>query len=117
VLALCSLFLGLVPWGNYLPLPQRPLANPLSLNALLGSVWASLGGVVLAILLGRWDPWLNRLPFARDLFAPLRPARRVGLALSKITAEFDARLGQWPVAGICLLVVLLVFGLALEVAR
>lgn len=112
VLALCSLLLGLVPWGSYLPLPPDTLSNPLTLNALLDSSWAILGGGVFAILLGRWDPRLTR-----DLFAPLRHARRSGLALSKITAEFDARLRRWPVAGACVVVVLLVFGLALEVAR
>jgi multicomponent Na+:H+ antiporter subunit D len=117
VLALCSLLLGLVPWGNYLPLPQGTLSNPLTLSALLGSVWSILAGAVLAILLGRWDPRLNQMPFTRNLFAAFRPVRRAGLRIGRITAELDARLRQWPVAGACLLIVLIVFGMALDVVR
>jgi multicomponent Na+:H+ antiporter subunit D len=117
VLALCSLLLGLVPWGNYLPLPQRTLSNPLTLSALLGSVCSILAGAVLAILLGRWDPRLNQMPFTRNLFAAFRPVRRAGLRIGRITAELDARLRQWPVAGACLLIVLIVFGMALDVVR
>ena len=117
VLALCSLLLGLVPWGNYLPLPPGTLSNPLTLSALLGSVWPILAGAVLAILLGRWDPRLNQMPFTRNLFAAFRPARRAGLGIGRITAELDARLRQWPVAGACLLIVLIVFGMALDVVR
>jgi hypothetical protein len=82
----------------------------------LSSLWAILGGAVLAILLGRWDRRLNRLPFSRGFLA-LRPARRTALALSRITAELDARLQQWPVAGACLLIVLIVFGMTLGVVR
>jgi formate hydrogenlyase subunit 3/multisubunit Na+/H+ antiporter MnhD subunit len=117
VLALCSLLLGLVPWGNYLPLPQGTLSNPLTLSALLGSVCSILAGAVLAILLGRWDPRLNQMPFTRNLFAAFRPVRRAGLRIGRITAELDARLRQWPVAGACLLIVLIVFGMALDVVR
>ena len=117
VLALCSLLLGLVPWGNYLPLPPGTLSNPLTLSALLSSVWSILAGAVLAILLGRWDPRLNQMPFTRNLFAAFRPARRAGLGIGRITAELDARLRQWPVAGACLLIVLIVFGMALDVVR
>jgi formate hydrogenlyase subunit 3/multisubunit Na+/H+ antiporter MnhD subunit len=110
VLALCSLVLGLIPWGAYLPLPSG--TNPLTLSALSGSVWTIVGGGALAVLLGRWDPQL-----AGDLFATLRPARRLGLALSKNIAELDAKLRQWPVAGACLLGILIVLGMTLELAR
>ena len=117
VLALCSLLLGLIPWGSYLPLSRDTFSNPLTLSALLSSLWAILGGAVLAILLGRWDRRLNPLPFSRGFLAAFRPARRTALALSRITAELDARLRQWPVAGACLLIVLIVFGMTLEVVR
>jgi NADH:ubiquinone oxidoreductase subunit 5 (subunit L)/multisubunit Na+/H+ antiporter MnhA subunit len=40
-LALCSLLLGLVSWGRYLPVPPDTLSNPFTFNALLGSLWAS----------------------------------------------------------------------------
>jgi formate hydrogenlyase subunit 3/multisubunit Na+/H+ antiporter MnhD subunit len=115
VLALCSLLLGLIPWGNYLPFPQGTLSNPLTFKALFGSVWAILAGAVLAILLGRWDPRFGHLPFTRNLFATFRPLRRAGLGMSRISAELDARLRQWPVAGACLLFVLIVFAIALDV--
>jgi len=115
VLALCSLLLGLILWGSYLPLSDDTVSNPLTVSALLGTLWSILGGAVLAILLGRWDSRLTRLPFA--IFAPIRPARRAGLLVSRITEELDARLRQWPVAGVCLLAFLIVFGLALNVMR
>jgi NADH:ubiquinone oxidoreductase subunit 5 (subunit L)/multisubunit Na+/H+ antiporter MnhA subunit len=116
-LALCSLLLGLIPWGSYLRLSRDTFSNPLTLSALLGSIWAILGGAVIAILLGRWDPRLVRLPFTRNLFAAFRSARHAGLGVSWIFAGLDARLQQWPVAGACLLVVLIVFGMTLEVCR
>jgi multicomponent Na+:H+ antiporter subunit D len=117
VLALFSLVLGLIPWANYLPLPPDTSLNPLTLNALLGSVSTIPGGAVLAISLGRWNPRRNHLPFTRDLLAAFRPVRRAGLVLSRITAGFDAGLRRWSVAGVCLLALLIAFGIALEVAR
>jgi len=116
-LALCSLLLGLFPWGNYLPLPQGSLSNPLTFKALSGSVWTILAGAVLAISLGRWDFRLNHRPLTRNLLLAFRPVRRTCLGISRINAELDARLRQWPVAGACLLFVLIVFGITLVVAR
>src|SRR4029077_13633826 len=55
-LALRSLLLGLAPWHPYLPVTHGVTLTP-TLHALWSSVWPVLGGVALAILLGRWgDP-------------------------------------------------------------
>src|SRR5262249_61198955 len=49
-LALCSLVLGLVPWGALLPIAPGALPNPLAFSAFAKTLWPVLGGAVLAIL-------------------------------------------------------------------
>ena len=114
ILALCSLLLGLIPLGRYLPFPQGTLSEPFSLSAVVGSLWVVLGGVVLAILLARRDRRLSPRHMPRGAFATVRSA---GLASSRIFAKLDVWLQQWSVAGVCLLVFLIAFGLSLEFAR
>jgi formate hydrogenlyase subunit 3/multisubunit Na+/H+ antiporter MnhD subunit len=116
-LALCSVTLGLVPWGNYLPVTQGTFLTPFALYGFWNMLWAILAGALLAILLGRWDPRLDRGAFGRKLFVALRPARRAGLGVSRFTAIFDARLRQWPIAGGWLLALLIVFAIALELVH
>jgi multicomponent Na+:H+ antiporter subunit D len=117
ILALCSLLLGFIPLGRYLPFPQGIVSEPFTLCAAVGSLWLVLGGVLLAILLARWDRRLTRRPMARDVFVTVRSVRRAGLASSRIFARLDIWLQQWSVAGVCLLVLLIAFGLSLEFAR
>ena len=115
VLALCSLLLGLFPWGDYLSLPGGSPPNPLTLTTLSTVVWTILAGGVLAIFLARWERPMERLPWVGGFFIWASPLRRVALALAKTLERVDDITGQWPVAGICLLALSAVFGVVLWV--
>jgi len=112
-LALCSLFLGLFPWGEYLSMPGSAAPDPFTLKAFSTAVWTILAGGVLAIFLARWKLPLERLPWVGGFFLWASPIRRVALALAKIFERVDGITGQWPVAGICLLALAAVFGIVL----
>ncbi|MGH7788920.1 MAG: complex I subunit 5 family protein [Candidatus Binatia bacterium] len=94
-LALGSLLLGLLSWDGLLPVPDGLLASPLTLGAFAKLLWPILGGVVLTLLLGRWG---ERAP-------------RIGLGTAVERA--DAVLRQWPVAGLSLLLLVIMFGAAM----
>jgi multicomponent Na+:H+ antiporter subunit D len=97
-LVLCSLLLGLAPWQAWLPLPVAVTElDPLTFEALWSVLWPLVAGMLLAILLGRWG---NRRPL------------RVTLWLE----QADAGLRNWPVAGLSLLVVTMMFGAAMLVS-
>jgi multicomponent Na+:H+ antiporter subunit D len=112
-LALCSLLLGLVDWDAYLSVPLGPPVHPLSVAALSKALWPFLGGAALAILLGRWRHWPARGPLAKTLVATIRPIRHMALAVSGMVERIDGILRQWPAAGLCLLLLALLFGAAM----
>jgi multicomponent Na+:H+ antiporter subunit D len=110
-LALCSLLLGLVSWQAYLPVTHGTTPTPTMLQALSSSVWPVLGGVALAILLGRWgDP-------SPRIFATIGAARRAALILSSGIERSDGVLRQWPAAGLCMLVLAIAFAAAMLTGR
>ena len=110
-LALCSLLLGLVSWQAYLPVTHGTTPTPTVLQALSSSVWPVLGGVALAILLGRWgDP-------SPRIFATIGAARRAALILSSGIDRSDGVLRQWPPAGLCMLVLAIAFAAAMLAGR
>jgi multicomponent Na+:H+ antiporter subunit D len=110
-LALCSLLLGLVSWQDYLPVTHGTTPTPTVLQALSSSVWPILGGVALAILLGRWgDP-------SPRIFATIGAARRAALILSSGIERSDGVLRQWPAAGLCMLVLAIAFAAAMLAGR
>ena len=110
-LALCSLLLGLFPWGEYLAMPSPP--NPFTLKALSTVVWTILAGSVLAIFMARWEHPLERLPRVGGFFLWASPIRRVALGLAKMFERIDTITAQWPAAGISLLALAALFGVAL----
>jgi formate hydrogenlyase subunit 3/multisubunit Na+/H+ antiporter MnhD subunit len=120
VLALCSLLLGLVPWGRYLPVPYDTPSNPFSLAALLKSLLKSLlpvlGGAVVAILLGRWARPLRYSTPWKSLAVAVGAARRACLGLSGRVEMSDDVLRQWPAASISLLLLALLFGASMLAA-
>jgi multicomponent Na+:H+ antiporter subunit D len=95
-LALCSLSLGLVHWAVVLPDPSAVLSSPLSAAAFSKLLWPLLGGAVLAALFGRWHG---------------RPPR-----LGGVVERTDLVLRHWPVAGLLLLVLLILFNAAILTA-
>jgi hypothetical protein len=110
-LALCSLALGLVPWGALLPIAPGVQSNPLAFSAFVKTLWPLLGGAVLAILIGRWR---RPLPRAVTLAGPVR---RVALAASGAIAGVDGTLQRWSIAGLSLLGLAIAFGAAILAGR
>jgi multicomponent Na+:H+ antiporter subunit D len=105
-LALCSLLLGLMPWEQYLPIPNGIPSNLFAPTALTKSLLTILGGAIVAILLGHWRRPLGRSIFSKPALAIVGPIRRTG----ELVEAIDDILRQWPAAGISLLVLALAFG-------
>jgi multicomponent Na+:H+ antiporter subunit D len=112
-LALCSLLLGLVPWEAYLPIPHRLPSSPLVQQALSTAVWPILGGGALAILLGRWKPRPPRVHSGHVVVATVAPIRGAAVAVGTFFEQLDGVLRQWPSAGLALLVLTILFGVAM----
>lgn len=112
LLALCSLFLGLFPWADYLSLPAENPANPFSWKALSTIAWTILAGSALAILIARWEWTPGRVG---SFFFWAIPIRRAALHLAKAFERLDRVTAHWPAAGICLLGLTAVFALALRI--
>jgi multicomponent Na+:H+ antiporter subunit D len=109
-LALCSLLLGLVPWETYLPIPHRLPSTPLVQQALSTAVWPIVGGGALAILLGHWTLRPARAPAGNVVVGMVGPLRRAALAVGACLEQVDGVLGQWPAAGLALLILAILFG-------
>jgi multicomponent Na+:H+ antiporter subunit D len=116
-LALCSLLLGLLPWEAYLPVPGGAAPSPLTSAAPVMALWPILAGAVVAILLGQWSDRLARIHFGKPLIAIAGPARCMALVLGRLVERLDGMLRRWPAAGVSLLVLALLFGAAMLVAR
>jgi len=95
-LALGSLLLGLVHWQGGLALPGEPLSSPLTLDTAWKALWPLLAGAGVAWVFGRWG---DRPP-------------RLGAAIEWL----DDALRQWPVAGVSLLLLTMMFGAAMYAA-
>ena len=101
-----------VPWMLYPSIGGVPLGQTLSLYALGSALWPILAGGLLMAL--TWNASLPRIP-AGDLLAigerivPL--ARHLGAAIERI----DLALRQWPVAGVCAVLLVLLTAIALTV--
>jgi len=108
-LALCSLALGLLPWGTAGWVSAESMPAPFSLDALTGSLWPLLGGALLAILLGRWRRPAPGAGRDYSLAAAIQGWTRV---LARPIEWLDALLRQWLVATLLLLALTLVFGAA-----
>jgi hypothetical protein len=116
VLALCSLLLGLVPLGPYLPVPSdmtSPLVSPGILSNLLLPV---LGGAVIAILLSPWPHPLASSTSWKAIMTGVAPVRRGSLALGGLVERGNEVLCQWPAASLCLLLLALLLGALMHVA-
>ena len=114
-LALGSLMLGLVHWGPpFLSVPRAVLSKSLTFDAIPKVLATILGGVVVAVLLGRWGELRLGGTFWRIAAAAIAPARRAVLALGGLVERADGVLKQWPAAGVCLLALTLLFGAAMR---
>ena len=110
-LAVCSLLLALAAFG---PVPRDTLTNPLAPKELWSAVVIVLGGALLAIVLGR------RLPHVRTgegAVTIVRPVRAALGAVCGMVERADGVLRQWPIAGVSLLLLTILFGVAMMTGR
>ena len=107
-LAVCSLLLALATLG---PVPQDLLSNPLAPSELWTTLWVILGGALLAMGLGQ------RAPAADGVVTSENPVRRVTVAIGEMFVCVDGVLRRWPVAGLSLLALSLLFIAAMWVSR
>ena len=105
-LAVCSLLLALAAFG---PVPRDTFTNPLAPKELWSALLIVLGGGVLAIGLGR------RLPAVPAGNVPVAIVRRVRAAHGAERA--DGVLRRWPVAGVSLLALTILFGAVMMTGR
>jgi multicomponent Na+:H+ antiporter subunit D len=115
-LALCSLLLGLMPWGAYLSIPHGDASDKFDLATISKALAPLLGGTVVAILLGRWEPPLGYPSRWTALLVAVGPVRRAALALSALVERGDKVLRWWPTACICLLSLAALFAASMRVA-
>jgi hypothetical protein len=78
-------------------------------------LWPIAAGAGLAILMGRGRLWLGGAPSV--VAAIIEPARGAALAFARGLVGIDGSVRQWPVAGLALLVVAIMFGLAMSAGR
>ena len=109
-LALCSLALALAAVVG--PVPGELLGNPIAPKEIGWTLVTVIGGGVLALMLAR------RLPVrsTRGL-ADASPARRATLAAGGVLERIDTVLRHWPVAGLSMLVLALLFGALMATSR
>ncbi len=106
-LALCSLALALAAVVG--PVPGELLGNPLAPKEIAWTLITVAGGSALALTLARHLP---RLP--AGFLAAASPVRRMMLSIGGGLERIDLGLRQWSVAGLSLLLLSLLFGLAMR---
>ena len=79
---------------------------------LWSALWPVLIGLALGIALIRWDRFLPRVPEG-DVVVLEERAARASLALGAPLERMEGVFRQWPNAGLSLLTVVLMLGLAL----
>jgi len=68
---------------------------------------------VFAIFVARWERPLERLPWVGGFFLWASLIRRIAFGFAKAFERIDRITAQWQKAGICLLALAAVFGIAL----
>lgn len=116
VLALCSLVLGLIPWGPYLPVPKDMSPSFFGPGSLAKLLIPLLGGVVLAILLSPWPHPLASSTIWKPVARMIAPVRYACVALGTLVERGNDILCQWTAASISLLLLALAFGLLMLTA-
>jgi NADH:ubiquinone oxidoreductase subunit 5 (subunit L)/multisubunit Na+/H+ antiporter MnhA subunit len=100
-LAFCSLLLGLVAIG-----PAPPATLSLVPKELWSAILLLVGGGVLVLGLGQRLPPISR---SDTVVAIMSPLRRRMVAVGGILERTDGMLRRWPVAGLSLVVLVIMF--------
>jgi formate hydrogenlyase subunit 3/multisubunit Na+/H+ antiporter MnhD subunit len=106
-LALCSLGLALAAVVG--PVPGELLGNPLSPKELAATLLTVAGGSAVALAFALYVPELPA-----GVLAIVSPVRRAMLVTGGILERIDAALRRWVVAGLSLLLLALLLGLAMR---
>jgi hypothetical protein len=109
-LALCSLALALAAVVG--PVPVELLGNPIAPKEIGWTLVTVIGGGVLALTFARRVPVLSTA-----VLADTSPARRATLAAGGVLERIDTVLRRWPVAGLSMLVLALLFGVLMATGR
>ncbi len=106
----------LVPWLLLTALGRQHAADALAPAKLWDALWPMLVGGVLAAGLRGWEGRLLRVP-AGDIVITQEAAFRAGAPLGAAIERMDARLRQWPAAGLSLLTIALILAAAAFAVR
>jgi formate hydrogenlyase subunit 3/multisubunit Na+/H+ antiporter MnhD subunit len=103
-----------IPWALFLTYGIGTLAEALAPATLWKALWPVLLGVLLAAPLRRWADRLPRVPEG-DLVVAIERSGPWASAWGEWFARAEGALRRWPVAGLALLALLIIFGAALIV--
>ncbi len=101
-----------LPWVLFLTTGMGSLAEAFAPAALWAALWPVLVGAALAAVLHHWAERVPRVPEG-DVVMLAAPLGRAGFAVGAAFERAEGVLRQWSVAGISLLALLLVLGVAL----
>jgi formate hydrogenlyase subunit 3/multisubunit Na+/H+ antiporter MnhD subunit len=101
-----------VPWGLYPTAERGPRFEALAPATLWAALWPVLIGGLLAAGLWRWGQRLPRVPEG-DVVVLGEGAVRAAVPWAEAIERGDAYLRQWPVAGLSLLTLVIILGIAM----
>ena len=101
-----------VPWALYPVTGSGTPIDPLTLDALWAGLWPVLIGAVLAVGLWRWGHHLPHVPEG-DMVVVYEGAARAAVTSGEAMERADGYLRRWPVAGLSLLAVVIILGVAM----
>lgn len=102
-----------VPWALYLTIARGTLADVFAPQALWAAIWPVLIGGVLALGLWRWGASLPHIPEGDVAVLVKQRAAGLARASSEACERADGLLRQWPVAGVWLLALAVLLGVAM----
>jgi len=100
------------PWLLYPMVEREGLLAVLAPGVLWAAAWPVLAGGVLAVGLWHWGDRLPRVPEG-DVVVAGEAAMRGAAAWSEALERADGLLRQWPMAGLSLLTLAIVLGVAM----
>jgi formate hydrogenlyase subunit 3/multisubunit Na+/H+ antiporter MnhD subunit len=101
-----------VPWALYPVAESGTLLDALTLGALWEALWPILIGAALAVGLWRWGYRLPHVPEG-DVVVAYESAARAAVTCGEAMERADRYLRKWPAAGLSLLAVAILLGVAM----